>query len=61
MILRGMVVAVGAFCLVAGAVMWAAYGALRGAPSIVLWNVVAAGLAALVLGLKLRGSRRREV
>src|SRR5215510_14883349 len=27
-----------------GAVMWTAYGVLRGAPSIVLWNVVAAGL-----------------
>ena len=37
-----------------GAVMWAGYGVLRGAPSIVLWNVVAAGLALLVLSLKLR-------
>jgi MtN3 and saliva related transmembrane protein len=37
-----------------GAVMWAAYGVLRGAPSIVLWNVVAAGLALLVLALKVR-------
>jgi len=36
-----------------GAVMWAGYGVLRGAPSIVLWNVVAAGLALLVLSLKL--------
>jgi len=37
-----------------GALLWACYGALRGAPSIILWNVVAASLAALVLTLKLR-------
>jgi MtN3 and saliva related transmembrane protein len=37
-----------------GAVMWASYGVLRAAPSIVLWNVVAAGLAILVLALKLK-------
>ncbi len=43
-----------------GAVMWAGYGLMRGAPSIVLWNVVAAGLAALVLLLKVRRPRRRE-
>lgn len=36
-----------------GAVLWAGYGAVRGAPSIILWNVVAASLAALVLVLKL--------
>jgi len=42
--------------VLAGALLWMTYGALRGAPSIVLWNFVAAGLAALVLGLKL--SRR---
>lgn len=36
-----------------GALLWCGYGVLRGAPSIVLWNVVAAGLAALVLTLKL--------
>lgn len=41
-----------------GAVLWGAYGVLRAAPSIVLWNVVAAGLAALVLALKL--SPRRQ-
>lgn len=35
-----------------GALMWGAYGVLRAAPSIVLWNVVAAALAALVLALK---------
>lgn len=37
-----------------GAVLWGAYGVLRGAPSIMLWNAVAAGLAATVLVLKLR-------
>jgi MtN3 and saliva related transmembrane protein len=36
-----------------GAVLWTAYGVFRSAPSIILWNVVAAGLAALVLALKL--------
>ena len=36
------------------AVLWGTYGVLRAAPSIVLWNVVAACLAGLVLGLKLR-------
>lgn len=40
-----------------GALMWGAYGWLRAAPSIVLWNAVAAGLAGLVLVLKLRGRR----
>jgi len=35
-----------------GAALWAAYGAFRGAPSIVLWNLVAGGLAAAVLVLK---------
>jgi len=43
-----------------GAVLWAGYGILRAAPSIVLWNAVAAALAALVLALKLRGVRVRE-
>jgi uncharacterized protein with PQ loop repeat len=38
-----------------GALLWMSYGLLRAAPSIVLWNVVAASLAALVLILKLRG------
>ncbi|MBL8542412.1 MAG: hypothetical protein JNJ63_01250 [Hyphomonadaceae bacterium] len=37
-----------------GALLWGTYGLLRGAPSIVLWNGVAAGLAGLVLVLKLR-------
>lgn len=41
----------------AGQVLWCAYGALRAAPSIVIWNVVAACLASLALILKLRGSR----
>ena len=36
-----------------GAVLWGAYGMFRGAPSIIIWNAVAAGLAALVLVLKL--------
>lgn len=40
-----------------GAVLWGVYGFFRGAPSIVIWNAVAASLAALVLTLKLR--RRR--
>ena len=40
--------------VLSGALLWAAYGVLRGAPSIILWNAVAAGLAALVLTLKLR-------
>lgn len=42
-----------------GALMWGAYGFLRGAPSIVLWNGVAAALAGLVLALKLNGSGER--
>ncbi len=42
----------------AGALMWGAYGVLRAAPSIVLWNAVAAVLAGLVLVLKLRGTPR---
>ena len=37
-----------------GALLWGAYGVLRGAPSIMIWNAVAAGLAATVLILKLR-------
>lgn len=40
-----------------GALLWGAYGVLRGAPSIMLWNAVAAGLAATVLILKARKSR----
>lgn len=37
-----------------GALLWGAYGVFRQAPSIILWNAVAASLAALVLILKLR-------
>ena len=40
------------------ALLWMGYGVLRAAPSIVLWNVVAAILAGLVLALKLRGGKR---
>ena len=43
-----------------GALLWAGYGVLRGAPSIILWNIVAAGLAALVLALKLRKPRAAD-
>jgi MtN3 and saliva related transmembrane protein len=43
--------------VLSGAVLWAGYGVLREAPSIILWNVVAASLAALVLTLKLRKPR----
>jgi hypothetical protein len=39
--------------VLAGALMWTTYGAFRGAPSIVLWNLVAAALAATVLTIKL--------
>lgn len=42
-----------------GAVLWGGYGFLRGAPSIVLWNAVAALLAATVLILKLAGARSK--
>ena len=44
--------------VLAGALLWASYGVLRGAPSIILWNAVAAGLAALVLVRKLSRPRR---
>lgn len=40
-----------------GALLWGTYGLLRGAPSIIIWNAVAAALAGLVLILKLRGPR----
>lgn len=43
--------------VLSGAILWGAYGVLRGAPSIVLWNAVAALLAAIVLTLKLTGAR----
>lgn len=42
--------------VLAGALLWLAYGVLRAAPSIVIWNMVAAALAGIVLTLKLRGS-----
>lgn len=38
--------------VLSGALLWAGYGVLRGAPSIIIWNAVAASLAALVLILK---------
>ena len=37
-----------------GAVLWAGYGVWRGAPAIILWNLVAAVLAGAVIVLKLR-------
>jgi MtN3 and saliva related transmembrane protein len=46
------------FMVLAGALLWMGYGVFRGAPSIVLWNIVAAVLAALVLVLKVRGASR---
>jgi MtN3 and saliva related transmembrane protein len=44
--------------VLAGALLWLAYGVLRAAPSIVIWNLVAAALAGVVLTLKLRGANR---
>jgi MtN3 and saliva related transmembrane protein len=41
-----------------GALLWGTYGVFRGAPSIILWNAVAACLAATVLVLKLSGRQR---
>lgn len=48
--------------VLAGALLWGTYGVFRAAPSIILWNAVAAGLALLVLVLKLRsrGETARE-
>jgi len=40
--------------VLSAALLWGGYGVLRGAPSIILWNAVAAALAGLVLVLKLR-------
>lgn len=40
--------------VLSGAFLWGAYGVFRAAPSIILWNAVAAALAAMVLFLKLR-------
>ena len=40
--------------VLSGALLWGAYGVMRGAPSIMLWNAVAAALAAMVLFLKLK-------
>jgi len=40
--------------VLAGALLWGTCGVLRGAPSIMLWNAVAAALAAMVLVLKFR-------
>lgn len=38
----------------AGALLWFGYGLLRGSPAIILWNLIAAGLAGAVIVLKLR-------
>ncbi|MBL8537341.1 MAG: hypothetical protein JNM59_08040 [Hyphomonadaceae bacterium] len=46
--------------VLAGAMLWLGYGVWRAAPSIVLWNAVAACLAALVLALKFRSSVPRS-
>jgi MtN3 and saliva related transmembrane protein len=43
--------------VLSGALLWGAYGVLRAAPSIILWNAVAALLAAMVLTLKLRARK----
>jgi MtN3 and saliva related transmembrane protein len=43
--------------VLSGALLWGAYGVLRAAPSIILWNAVAALLAAMVLTLKLRAGK----
>lgn len=40
--------------ILTGALLWLVYGVFRAAPSIILWNFVAAGLAGLVLTLKLK-------
>jgi MtN3 and saliva related transmembrane protein len=41
-----------------GASLWGVYGWMREAPAIILWNAVAAGLALLVLSLKIGGAKR---
>lgn len=46
--------------VLSGALLWCGYGVLRGAPSIIVWNAVAAALAALVLSLKLARRRTAE-
>lgn len=43
-----------------GALLWSGYGLMRGAPSIVLWNLVAASLAGAVVAGKLHWSKSRE-
>jgi MtN3 and saliva related transmembrane protein len=43
------------------ALLWCCYGVLRGAPSIILWNLVSASLAALVLALKVRRPRATPI
>lgn len=42
-----------------GASLWAVYGFWRGAPSLVIWNLVAVGLSGAVVIGKLRWGRRR--
>lgn len=45
--------------VLAGACLWFLYGALRGAPAIMLWNLVAGAIAASVLVLKARSRALR--
>lgn len=44
--------------VLSGALLWASYGVLRGAPSIIIWNLVAATLATIVLVLKIVPRRK---
>jgi MtN3 and saliva related transmembrane protein len=46
--------------VLAGATLWGVYGWMREAPAIILWNAVAAGLALLVLSLKIGGAKRAD-
>jgi MtN3 and saliva related transmembrane protein len=41
----------------AGSVLWAGYGLMKGLPSVVFWNAVAICQFALVIGLKIRHGR----
>jgi MtN3 and saliva related transmembrane protein len=43
--------------VLAAASLWFSYGLLRAAPSIILWNAVAATMAGVVLVLKFRQSK----
>jgi MtN3 and saliva related transmembrane protein len=42
----------------AGSVLWAGYGVLKGLPSVVFWNAVAICQFMLVIGLKVRHGGR---